>query len=395
MVSVVGVRIGKGKPAVAYIPYRRHKQDCEHKGDKFYRRCQCPMWIEQNGDGTQKRWSLRDSSWAAAEREIDRLKKVDEAAKYGGTSPVAAKTVKEAAEAFLLAKGNEDLAEDTIYRCEQAMKLLVDFCEREGVFYVKDLTLDHLHKFQSQWKPKLKSAQAIRVRMDKIRNFFRYALDSGWISSSPAIPSRWKNPKIKNSDINVRALTATEYDRIIAAVDKTEITPTNKARVKALMQLQRWSGLSLVDAVCLSKDELRREGSGKDTSFRVVLERQKTDTHINNIIPTWLGEELLTVKNGNPEFVFYNGLASPQDAPKYFQKLYKRVFTAAGVDGSSHDLRHTYAINLLTSGVDIRTVSRLLGHKSINVTEKYYSKWCSSQQDRLDETVWAALSEAQ
>jgi hypothetical protein len=27
------------------------------------------------------------------------------------------------------------------------------------------------------------------------------------------------------------------------------MTPVNKARIKALMQLQRWSGLSLVDAV--------------------------------------------------------------------------------------------------------------------------------------------------
>jgi integrase/recombinase XerD len=141
------------------------------------------------------------------------------------------------------------------------------------------------------------------------------------------------------------------------------------------------------DAVCLSKDELQRT-SGE---FRVACDRQKTGTHVSNWIPTWLGQELLKVKNGNPEFFFWSGLTTPEDAPSYFQKLYRKVFKAAGVEGSSHNFRHTYAVELLKSGVDIRTVSKALGHKSLQVTERFYAKWNRAQQDKMDDTLRTAL----
>ena len=194
-----------------------------------------------------------------------------------------------------------------------------------------------------------------------------------------------------------RAVTAVEINPIIndgcikccviRSIDETQMTPANKARIKALMQLQRWSGLSLVDAVCLSKDELRQEGN----TFRVVTDRQKTGTLINNVIPAWLAKELLQTKNGNLVSFFWSGTTTPEDAPSYFQKLYRKVFMAAGIEGSSHDFRHTYAVELLKSGVDIRTVSKALGHSSVTVTERFYSKWCVRQQNNLDNTSRMAL----
>jgi integrase len=69
-------------------------------------------------------------------------------------------------------------------------------------------------------------------------------------------------------------------------------------------------------------------------------------------------------------FVFFN---LKSDKP---YKDVKRSFASAVKkskihDFKFHDLRHTFASHLVMAGVDITTVSRLLGHKSLTMTLRY------------------------
>jgi len=43
---------------------------------------------------------------------------------------------------------------------------------------------------------------------------------------------------------------------------------------------------------------------------------------------------------------------------------------------TAHTLRHTCCMRLLRAGVPIFRVSKLLGHCSVVVTERYYVHWC-------------------
>lgn len=363
--------------------YKRHSAGCDHQEDRNWKRCDCNVWLAWSKDGKQVKQSAKTRSWEAGQRAAGTLAK--QFADGLTPSPVNAKTVQQAIDLFLANKRGENLAADSLYRHEHTTADLLAFCNREGIIFVKDITLHNLTSWRNEWT--VKAPQARRSRQEKVRNFFKFCLGSGMIATSPA--AQMSAIKVKNDSDAIRAFEPKEYDRVIAAIPRTTMTDVNKARIKALMQLQRWSGLSLVDAVCLSKEELKQTGD----SFSVACDRQKTGTHINNWIPTWLGEELLKVKNGNPEYFFWTGTTTPEDAPSYFQKLYRKVFAASGVTGSSHDFRHTYAKELLVSGVDIRMVQKALGHSSLQVTERYYSKWDQAQQGVLHETLRDAMAQ--
>lgn len=50
---------------------------------------------------------------------------------------------------------------------------------------------------------------------------------------------------------------------------------------------------------------------------------------------------------------------------------YKEIAKAAGVDSFLHKLRHTFASQLVQNGVELYTVCKLLGHRTIQMTEIY------------------------
>jgi integrase len=363
--------------------YKRHVADCEHKDKPQYKRCHCPVWFQTNEDGKQTRWSSKERSWDAAERKARALEQ------SGGARNGTKSLLQDVIEAFLIdkEKGSDPVAPDTLYRHEAVLTLLKDFCARRGITLLKDITLSVITEWQHTWT--LKSPAAKRGRQEKVRNFFRFAVNHEYIFKNPI--SAWKSVKLDANDLHVsedRIIRSKVYARIMKAVDEVPMTPENRERVKACMRLQREAGLAIVDAVGLSKDELTKEAG----RFRVKTSRQKTGTSVNNPITEELGRLLLKVKNGNPKYFFASGNTLPEDAPSYFQKLYRKVFKKAGVEHTSHDLRHTYAATFLEAGADIRLLSKALGHSSITVTEKYYAHFTTKQQDMLDKAAENALA---
>lgn len=79
---------------------------------------------------------------------------------------------------------------------------------------------------------------------------------------------------------------------------------------------------------------------------------------------------------GDPLFTAINkggklDRGQPMNNQAVYRLLKKRGDQAGLADFSPHDMRRTYAGDLLAAGVDISTVSKMMGHSSVNTTARY------------------------
>jgi site-specific recombinase XerD len=366
--------------------YKRHSKDCEHKADRAFRRCSCRMMLEWSENGKRFRVSAKTRSWTEAEQRA-RARMQDAHARTIGEPPKAGEpiTLERAVEMFTAKKSSKH--KQTQRKYQYTLRNLKAWAARNGRHYLADLTESDLEKYQASWTT-LTSNYAKRNEQERLRSFFRYCCASAEIKLA-------YNPTAQLEHFNVTSdepedpYTEKEYKAIVAAVDRVPTFTGDVAeRVKALISVMRYAGLSIQDAAILERDAVTPAQVNGRNCYRVQIRRSKTHTGVNNVVPREVGDALLKVANGNPKYVFWSGNGEPASTTKHWSARLKRVFDASGVKGAhSHRFRKTFGVDLLTHGAPLEMVSKALGHRNTVITERHYLKWVPKLQEQLAEHV--------
>jgi integrase/recombinase XerD len=168
--------------------------------------------------------------------------------------------------------------------------------------------------------------------------------------------------------------------------------PSVDKRMHALVNLMRWSGLSIRDAVTLERSRL-------DCGL-VELYRAKTGTPVTVAIPPDIANELhgLSPVDMNKRYFFWNGRGKVETVVGHYHAKFAKLFAKAALrepDNSlkkvrPHMLRDTFSVNLLLVGVLLHDVSLLLGHSSVKTTERHYSPFVMARRESLIDAVTQA-----
>jgi integrase/recombinase XerD len=365
----------------------RHSKGCKYAGDEFCKRCNCRKHLRWSQGGKQFRKQAGTRSWEEAEKAKDRL----EAQLSGRPLPKdeSGFPLQEAIRLFRADKENQGFSAGVNGKYERELDRLRAFCERHSIFTVQAVTREILIAYAATW-PDLYESTMTRYQVQaRLKHFLRFCMDSGWLDRAP------KLSRIRVDAPPTLPLTDKDYAALLKAIPATfghhPYAKDKPAKVRALIQLMRWTGLAIRDAVTLERGEIHFDKSAKLHS--IVTSRQKTGTHVSVPLKPDVAAELLAVLNGNPKYVFWTGKGLESSAVTHWQDDMRTLFKAAGIESDghmrSHRLRDTFAVDLLSKGVPMEEVSKLLGHDSIKTTEKSYARWAKTRQDRLNSLVTA------
>ena len=105
---------------------------------------------------------------------------------------------------------------------------------------------------------------------------------------------------------------------------------------------------------------------------RIYVAPNKTENDRYVPISDDLKKELLSAKKlAKNDFVICLGQEKARHSKDYLTAIYAKTTNKMPFHCTVHKLRHTFASHLVQNGVDLYTVSKLLGHTKIEMTEIY------------------------
>lgn len=367
--------------------YTRHYPPCRQI-DGSYRRCRCPKWI--NGmlpTGEFLRTSAKTRSWETAERKARLIESSADPLRPSPPDAGLRITIKKAVEAFLEDEEARHLAKTTTCQSKTLFEQqLLPWAESQSLVFLDQLTTAGLREFRASWK---NGALTTQRKHHRLNGFFAFCIENEWLTRNPSK----KMKGVHACFVPTEYFTPTEFKRIM---DGTHAYGDWRGgrdfehralRLRALILLMRWSGLSILDAVTLERRRLQ--------GYRLLLYRHKTKVPVFVPLPLNVATLLHKLPNSNARYFFWSGNGDPHTAKKGWQRSLRRLFQAVNLKTEDdqprrchpHMFRDTFAVELLLAGVPLDQVSLLLGHGSIKVTEKHYAPFVKARQQQLETSV--------
>ena len=171
-----------------------------------------------------------------------------------------------------------------------------------------------------------------------------------------------------------------EYEQIMAAPDSVDLTTQQNQETLVATELMRWTGMRISDAHKFTNLEIVR--NEKRDGWNADFIQKKTKRRCVTPLPEHVVEMLNALPGqfkDDKKYFFtctYTALRGRLDTlAERAQK--DKPFTHAF---SPHCLRHTFAIQHINVGTDVKLISKWLGHESVAVTLEHYGNWIKTTQ---------------
>lgn len=213
----------------------------------------------------------------------------------------------------------------------------------------EDLNTRNIKLWDDFIRTKVSAQSSVHGYHKRLKPYVVEAIQLGLITSNP-----YENMRIpRGHSEGIKFLSEEERDRI---ADLECYGPVEKAR--DLFIFACYTGLSYTDLVKIRKEDLIKEGD----DYRIKDKRQKTKVPYTIVL---LPQAMDILKKYN----FCLNIMSNQKCNENLKLI--AHMADIHINLTMHVGRHTFATWALSKGVGIETVSKMLAHTTVTMTENY------------------------
>ena len=256
----------------------------------------------------------------------------------------------------------------------------------------KLLTKGRVDRLEAKGQPKGLSAKTVRNIHQILSSALKLAQEQRIILTNPA--ERCALPKVEHREM--KTLPVEQLQSFLREARESGVFELYYLELATGLRRGELLGLKWED-VDLQKGDLRVKRQTSRINGEVVEAPLKTKNAYRTLP---LAEDTIDVlkeqrkKVGSSPWVFPSPNGGPISPDSVLHMLH-RVLKRAGLPRVRfHDLRHTFATLALQNGVDIKTVSGMLGHFSAGFTLDTYAHVTSAAQRQAAGKMAAVLSSA-
>jgi integrase/recombinase XerC len=214
--------------------------------------------------------------------------------------------------------------------------------------------------------------KTLKRRVATLKHFYQFYVDEGLITINPFALVR--TPKVP------KTLPTTIDEPQVQQVLNHPVEEASRLMMRdlALVELLYGSGLRASEVVNLTMQDvnlpqrmLRILGKGNKQRLVPITKpcQQSLSLYLKDVRPTLI-HALDASQLTNHVFLNHHGRKLTVRGLEYIlSQMAKRSGIALQIH--PHQLRHTFATQLLDNGADLRTIQELLGHATINTTQIY------------------------
>jgi len=261
-----------------------------------------------------------------------------------------------------------NLSPKTVRNYGKQIDYLLRFLEQEyQITHIQDVEPRHIKAFLLTMKQTNHTPNYLNDLLKAYKVFFRYAYNEGYTKTLVTE----KIPNMKKPKVIIRTFTEAELKRMTNYYQGHDFLTI---RNKVIMLMLIDTGIRLSELTSLTEEQIKYDYiiiRGKGAKERVVPK--------SPLLGKWL-IKYIAVRSSYfayqviPDNLFLSRTGKPLTSTM-IDHIVKEAGAACGVSEdvrvSAHTFRHTYAQYQLKNGLDIYSLSRLLGHESISITQTY------------------------